>query len=157
MPCPSNVLDPFLGTGTTLAASHFLGIPGFGYEKYPRIDLIKQTILEGANFHPETIVLIPHYEESINSLIKIIEKLFKYHLKSKDPIKSELMKELTPNSKKESEQFAILIDTLKKISPNSVLFELLGDELISNIEINAKKIQNCEKPSKKNGKNNCSN
>jgi site-specific DNA-methyltransferase (adenine-specific) len=157
VPSPLNVLDPFLGTGTTLAASHFLGIPGYGYEKFPRSDLIKQTVLDGANFHPEPIVLIPHYEESINCLIKLVEKLINRQLKSDGCIKSELLKDLMPKSKKETGQFAILIDTLKKTNPNSVLFELLESDFISNIEIDANRIRNSEKPTKQKGKNNCPN
>ncbi|MHA2054101.1 MAG: DNA-methyltransferase, partial [Candidatus Hodarchaeales archaeon] len=39
-----SILDPFLGTGTSLAAARILGIKGFGYEKYPRKNIIKERI-----------------------------------------------------------------------------------------------------------------
>ncbi|MHA1298674.1 MAG: DNA-methyltransferase [Candidatus Helarchaeota archaeon] len=69
----TNVLDPFAGTGSTLAAAHYLGIPGFGYEKYHRISVIKDRILN-SNFIPQKQNLIPDLEKSVIYLNEILIK-----------------------------------------------------------------------------------
>jgi site-specific DNA-methyltransferase (adenine-specific) len=105
------VLDPFLGTGTTLAAANALSISGYGYEKYPRQDLINSTIIDGKNYEPDVPVLIPHFESSISSLIEIIEN---------NNITLDL-----PKSKKEKQERLILVDTLKKMGIQSKLISIL--------------------------------
>ncbi len=81
----NNVLDPFAGTCSTLAAAHYLGIPGFGYEKYPKLDVIKDRILN-SNFTPQDQVLIPDLEKSVKILndflinINFYEKLINKQL-----------------------------------------------------------------------------
>lgn len=64
-----SVLDPFLGTGTTLAAARILDITGFGYEKFPRKKIIRERITEH-HFIPKQISLIPHLELTIIELLK---------------------------------------------------------------------------------------
>ena len=66
VPNAKTVLDPFGGTGSTLAACLKLGVKGFAYEKYPRVEVIKSRILDGKNFHESEENLIPHLELSLN-------------------------------------------------------------------------------------------
>ena len=66
VPDAKTVLDPFGGTCSTLAACLKLGIKGYAYEKYPRVEVIKSRILEGKNFHESEENLIPHLELSLN-------------------------------------------------------------------------------------------
>jgi len=105
VPNAQYILDPFLGTGTTLAAAAYLELKGYGYEKYPRVDLIQETIILGKNFLPKTPILIPHYKESIKTLIEFL-------LDSKYQISP-------PKSKKSLLKYQILIDTLEKMGINS--------------------------------------
>ncbi|MHA1728740.1 MAG: DNA-methyltransferase [Promethearchaeota archaeon] len=102
IPDARTVLDPFLGTGTTLAATNSLGVRGFGYEKYPRKDLIKNTIIQGNNYEPQSVILIPHMELTIQKLLSILN-VSKIDLKN-------------PRSKKESLDLSIVLDTLKKMN-----------------------------------------
>jgi DNA modification methylase len=68
----SMVLDPFGGTCSTLAACINLGVKGYAYEKYPRVDVIKSRILEGKDFSENKENLIPHLELSLRLLNSII-------------------------------------------------------------------------------------
>jgi DNA modification methylase len=99
------VLDPFVGTGTTLAAGACLGLRGIGYEKYPRKEIIKQTLEEGLKFVPEPPILIPHLEETIHTLWKLL-------LESSPRWRP-------PKSKKEGERWEIALDILKKLGISS--------------------------------------
>ena len=104
-----SVLDPFLGTGATLSAAKILGISGFGYEKYPRKDVIKEVISSGStdlldNLSNEQI-LLPHLDLTLNFLLDIIDQFITQEPSLK--IKDE-------TSKKAQEQRQIVIDTLKK-------------------------------------------
>ncbi len=63
-----NVLDPFGGTCSTLAACLKLEVKGFAYEKYPRVEVIKSRILEGKEFQEGEENLIPHLELSLKLL-----------------------------------------------------------------------------------------
>ncbi|MHA1611676.1 MAG: DNA-methyltransferase [Promethearchaeota archaeon] len=101
VPSSHSVLDPFLGTGTTLAAANALNIKGFGYELFPQKDLIQETILGGKNYRFPSTVLIPHYAQSIKTLISIIS----------DPNFTIP----TPRTKKKALQYQILLDTLQKL------------------------------------------
>jgi site-specific DNA-methyltransferase (adenine-specific) len=89
------VLDPFLGTGTTLAASFKLGIAGFGYEKYPRKELIESTILAGLDYNPRSPVLIPHLEDSVAILASFLGRT---NLKINAP-RTKMMRERLQNLK----------------------------------------------------------
>ncbi|MBD3350688.1 MAG: hypothetical protein GF364_04290 [Candidatus Lokiarchaeota archaeon] len=95
------VLDPFLGTGTTLAAANALGKRGFGYEKFPKKKLIEKTIIAGKDYSVETDILIPHYESSISTLLNIINRKGNIN---------------PPTTKKEEIEYYILMDTLLKMN-----------------------------------------
>jgi len=117
VPNSKTILDPFLGTGTTLAASFCLGKKGFGYEKYPRIDLILQTIQHGSDYRPKPMILIPHYEITIKKLVEMLEKT---------------TPKLLADSKKSLLEFEITLDTLKKLGIQSVLVTQLESYQKSN-------------------------
>ncbi len=68
VPNAETVLDPFGGTCSTLAACLKLGVKGYAYEKYPRVEVIKSRISEGKNFHESEENLIPHLELSLKLL-----------------------------------------------------------------------------------------
>ncbi len=61
------VLDPFVGTGSTLAASRLLKKKGIGYEKFPRKEIIRKKIFEDS-FKDTPSILLPHMELTINIL-----------------------------------------------------------------------------------------
>ncbi|MBY9012439.1 MAG: site-specific DNA-methyltransferase [Candidatus Lokiarchaeota archaeon] len=65
VPDVKTVLDPFGGTCSTLAACLKLGVKGYAYEKYPRVEVIKSRILEGEEFQETEENLIPHLELSL--------------------------------------------------------------------------------------------
>ncbi|MFX0152232.1 MAG: DNA-methyltransferase [Candidatus Hodarchaeota archaeon] len=96
------VLDPFAGTGTTLAAAHVLNKVGIGYEKFPRKSVIKSKILE-STFQPSPITLIPHLELSADLLTSFSRDLNFNNLQDKGMFKF---------SKKENIQMTILRDVL---------------------------------------------
>lgn len=102
------VLDPFLGTGTTLAAALKLRIQGYGYEQYPRQELIEQTIRNGINYSPDSPILLPHFEECLELISNLYSKYNKLDFSA-----------ILPKSKKECIQWEILIDTLQKLSLSS--------------------------------------
>ena len=72
VPKAKTVLDPFGGTGSTLAACLKLGIKGYAYEKYPRVEVIKSRILEGEQFYESEENLIPHLELSLKLLNELL-------------------------------------------------------------------------------------
>ncbi|MFW9948671.1 MAG: DNA-methyltransferase [Candidatus Thorarchaeota archaeon] len=74
IPNANSVLDPFGGTCSTLAACLNLGVKGYAYEKYPRIEVIKSRILEGNNFIENEENLIPHLELSLKLLNDMISE-----------------------------------------------------------------------------------
>ncbi|MFX1380895.1 MAG: DNA-methyltransferase [Promethearchaeota archaeon] len=75
VPNVEKVLDPFGGTCSTLGACVKLGIKGIAYEKYPRIDVIKERINEGVLYKEEDIILIPHLELTVKLLSDLLSKL----------------------------------------------------------------------------------
>ncbi|MFX1447028.1 MAG: DNA-methyltransferase [Promethearchaeota archaeon] len=74
IPNVNSVLDPFGGTCSTLAACLNLGVKGYAYEKYPRIEIIKSRILEGKNFIQNEENLIPHLELSLKLLSDMLSE-----------------------------------------------------------------------------------
>ena len=74
VPNVKTVLDPFGGTCSTLAACLKLGVKGYAYEKYPRINVIKSRILEGKEYQENKECLIPHLELSIKLLGELTSK-----------------------------------------------------------------------------------
>ena len=115
VPQAQTVLDPFLGTGTTLAAAVTLGKRGYGFENFPRKDLIIQTIKEGEFYQPQTPILIPHLEDAILQLVKLWAE---HSLPLREP-----------RSKKERVAWETLLDTLKKLEISTPLREQLEDRL----------------------------
>jgi len=111
VPNTLKVLDPFGGTCSTLAACLKLGIVGIAYEMYPRIDIIKERIIEGMNFKEENTILIPHLELTVNYLVKLLSK-FSY-----SPQKI--------NSKKKLNELQIILDVLQNLNLNTVFKENL--------------------------------
>lgn len=74
IPNAKTVLDPFGGTCTTLAACLYLGLSGVAYERYPRIEIIKNRILEGKSFQPLELPLIPHLELALHELTALLSE-----------------------------------------------------------------------------------
>jgi len=72
VPNAKTVLDPFGGTCSTLAASLKLGLRGYAYEKYPRLEVIKSRILEGEDYYESEENLIPHLELSLKLLYELL-------------------------------------------------------------------------------------
>ena len=120
------VVDPFLGTGATLSAAKILGVSGFGYEKYPRKDVIQEVISSGSTNLLENMrneqILLPHLDLTLNYLLDIIKVVEEVRLEqfiqqdSNLKIKEEI-------SKKAQEQREIVIDVLKKME----LFEKIAE------------------------------
>ena len=65
VPNAKSILDPFGGTCSTLAACLKLGVKGYAYEKYPRVEVIESRISEGKDFQESEENLIPHLELSL--------------------------------------------------------------------------------------------
>ena len=114
VPETKTVLDPFGGTCTTLAACLRLKIDGIAYERYPRIKIIKNRILEGKEFNEENFSLIPHLETSIIFLIKTLAE------------SSYILPK--PRNKKQILNYQILIDVLNKLK--------LDNKFLRNLEKN---------------------
>ncbi|MBN2155367.1 MAG: site-specific DNA-methyltransferase [Candidatus Lokiarchaeota archaeon] len=117
VPKANTILDPFLGTGTTLAASSCLGKKGFGYELYPRKDLIINTIQAGKNYSPKPVVLIPHYEITIKNLVSLIE---------------DSLSKISITTKKEFLEYKITLESLEKLGIDSPLVGTLTQLLKQN-------------------------
>ncbi len=104
-----NILDPFLGTGATLSAAKILGIKGFGFELYPRIELIEEVITSASSDLLDNLtneqILLPHLDVTIEYLVDILTQFTK-----QDP--SLIIRK--PTSKKGLEQQDIVINILKK-------------------------------------------
>lgn len=73
VPGARRILDPFAGTGATLAACRLLGVEGIGYELYPRRSLIRETI-ERELDEPKQQALLPHLELAVAMLTELVEE-----------------------------------------------------------------------------------
>jgi len=102
VPSAKTVLDPFGGTCSTLAACLKLGVKGYAYEKYPRVEVIKSRILEGKDLQEIEENLIPHLELSL----KLLNDLF-----SNTSMEIPVIK-----SKAEFNNFYILNDVLNNLN-----------------------------------------
>ncbi|MHA2227026.1 MAG: DNA-methyltransferase [Candidatus Hodarchaeales archaeon] len=100
----NTILDPFAGTGSTLAASRLLGKKGFGYEKFPRKDVIRKRILEESYKFPSAI-LLPHMEKAIKILAEYCHFIDYEKLQRNGFFKF---------SKREKREFLILKDVLNQ-------------------------------------------
>jgi len=110
VPNVETVLDPFGGTCSTLAACLKLGVKGYAYEKYPRVEVIKSRISEGKDFHESEENLIPHLELSLKLLNDIL---------SDTSIMLPVIK-----SKAELNNFQILNDVLNNLNINNLTIRL---------------------------------
>lgn len=103
VPNAKTILDPFAGTGTTLAVAQLLNKIGFGYEKFPKIEIIQNTFESALKFIPDPPILIPHYQETIKYLLKLL--------------KSENIDVLySPKSKIEELRQQIIIETIQGLN-----------------------------------------
>ncbi|MHA2244635.1 MAG: DNA-methyltransferase [Candidatus Hodarchaeales archaeon] len=99
------VLDPFAGTGSTLAAARLLNKKGFGYEKFPRREIIRKRIIE-SSFQASPPVLIPHMELVISILSHFLNKIEYSKIKKEAFLKF---------SQKEKTELSILKDVLDRL------------------------------------------
>ena len=74
VPTAKYVLDPFLGTGSTLSAAEKLGLVGIGYELYPNIEVIKKRIFETQLENPQ-FPLVTQLERIKNTGMTLLLKL----------------------------------------------------------------------------------
>jgi site-specific DNA-methyltransferase (adenine-specific) len=72
VPEARRVLDPFVGSGTTLVACRDLGVEGVGYELYPRRALIREVLERAEEPSPPTL-LLPHLEDAVSLLAEALE------------------------------------------------------------------------------------
>ena len=100
------VLDPFLGTGSTLTASRLLNKKGFGYEKFPRKEIIKNRILDDS-FKNTPSTLLPHLEQAIEILSRYCSNLTYSQLHERGFLKF---------SQKEKMRLKILKNTLDQMN-----------------------------------------
>lgn len=63
------VLDPFAGTGSTLAAAESLGLEGVGYERFPVRSVIRRRL--STPFVPPSVQLIPEMERALLALAEL--------------------------------------------------------------------------------------
>jgi hypothetical protein len=109
----NNVLDPFMGTGSTLAAAQMLSLKGIGYEKYPRKDVIRERILEH-RFNPKSINLLPHLEQTI-SKFATLSKFMTFG----DFVRQKVF----TFSKKEYNEVEIILSVLDNLNEDTSLFK----------------------------------
>ncbi|MFX0124579.1 MAG: DNA-methyltransferase [Candidatus Hodarchaeota archaeon] len=112
------VLDPFVGTGSTLAASRLLNKKGFGYEKFPRKEVIRKRIME-ESFKETPAVLLPHMELAISILSRYCSMINYNQLHEKGFLRF---------SQKEKTQLKILKDTLNQLNKQIPFLEEYFDQ-----------------------------
>jgi site-specific DNA-methyltransferase (adenine-specific) len=114
------VLDPFLGSGVSLAACQDLGITGIGYELFPQKELIRQTIL-GDIPAAKPDILLPHLEQTVKLLASALAEVEEL---------PKAIKRLSQTRKGQTTQ-GILRDVLEALGASPDLqkkLEDLGDE-----------------------------
>ncbi len=90
IPNAETVLDPFVGTGSTLAAAEYLGITGYGYERFPNVEIIKKRI--SSDFIPFKTPLLPQTEK----MLDFFENISKFCWNKVDTrLRMEMLKTLT--------------------------------------------------------------
>jgi len=108
----TNVLDPFAGTGSTLAAARILNVNGFGYEKFPRKEVIKQRVTQH-QFFPQPVNLLPHLEQTIKKYVELAKTVNFTDL---------LEKKVFSFTKKEFNEIRIVQDVLDNLRQDTTLF-----------------------------------
>ncbi|MHA2109473.1 MAG: DNA-methyltransferase [Candidatus Hodarchaeales archaeon] len=108
----TSILDPFAGTGSTLAAARILNIKGVGYEKFPRREVIQQRISEH-QFFPPPVNLLPHLEQTIRKYVELSHTLTFADL---------LYRKMFSFTKKEFNEIRIVQDVLDKLRQDTTLF-----------------------------------
>lgn len=66
VPGATRALDPFAGTGATLAAAEALGMEGIGYEAFPRPEVIRRRLETPVHVPP--VLLLPELERALRTL-----------------------------------------------------------------------------------------
>ena len=107
-----NVLDPFIGTGTTLAAARILGIQGIGYEKYPRKEVIREKISQH-QFSPQPVILLPHLELTVKKYVSLF---------GGNSFQELLIKKAFSFTKKEFSEIQIAHEVLVNLNQNPTVF-----------------------------------
>lgn len=109
----NTVLDPFMGTGSTLAAARIIGAKGIGYEKYPRKEVIRERIMTH-KFNPQPVNLLPHMEQTIAKFASL----------SKFMTFEELVRhKVFKFTKKEYNEIQIILSVLENRKENASLFK----------------------------------
>ncbi len=96
VPDAKTVLDPFAGTGSTLAASEYLGLEGIGYELFPKKEVIRKRILENS-FKPPNTPLPRQLEKYVSIVDEILYNALQFLSEEQ---KRRIMSKLSKKKKK---------------------------------------------------------